>query len=65
MLSHMLYAGTFALVMLGAAQAVSAVDAFYDARYRRELYLTAKAKRELMEQAKNPEWEPVEEEPDD
>lgn len=68
----------FAMLAIGASQVAAAIDNAYAARYKRELYLTAKEKRELakagrklakfsqdhLEKMKNPEWEPVEDEAD-
>ena len=61
----------FALLAIGASHVGSAIEHAYAARYNREIYLTAKVKRklaedgrDLLEKVKNPEWEPVEDEPE-
>lgn len=56
---------SFALAAIAISNIVNTVKHAYAASYYRAIAIEAKTRLELLEQAKNPEWEPVEEEPDE
>lgn len=55
---------SFALAAIAISNIAATIKHAYAASYYRAISLEAKTRRELLEQMKNPEWEPVEDEPE-